>query len=126
MTPALRAEMMKLVEGKSDGEASITLSADQLFSLIETTIYSSSYDQRSMVPKAQAALAGLAKLGYDGRDIKAVSEFFANCVQAEELRNQATRALQRLRDEFLDDRDAKNGKDSSPSAIAVTPIRASR
>ena len=113
MTPELRTQMMKLVEGKSDGSASIELSADELLAIVDSALYPPMgmpmMGRGSGPAKASAALEGLAKLGYDKRDIEALKKYFDHCAEADDLRAEAGRSLGRMRDEFWTDRDKKNG-----------------
>lgn len=116
-----RAEMMKLVEGKSDGSAAIDLSADDLFTLVDGALYPSSMAPMSLgggygASKAMSALEGLAKLGYDKRDIDVLKKYFDHCVEADELRSDASRSLGRMRDEYYDD---KNKGASGRNAVAL-------
>lgn len=113
MKPELRAEMLKLAEGKSDGSATIELTAEELFAVVDTALYppmnAPMIGRGYGASKAVAALEGLAKLGYDKRDIDALKKYFAHCVEADELRTDAGRGLSRMREEFFDDKDKKNG-----------------
>lgn len=112
MNSETRAEMQKLVEGKSDGSATIELTADELFGIVDGALYP---QQMGLSPggrncgasKAISALEGLAKLGYDKRDIDALKTYFDHCAEADELRADASRSLGRMRDEYYDDKDKK-------------------
>jgi hypothetical protein len=113
MDSAKRAEMLKLVEGKSDGTASIELTADELFAIVDSALYppmgGMSLGGGYGASKAVAALEGLGKLGYDKRDLDALTKYFDHCVEADELRSDASRSLGRMRDEYYDDKDKKTG-----------------
>lgn len=112
MSPELRAQMLKLAEGKSDGSATIELSADELLAIVDSALYPPMpvpIGPRSGPTKAQAALQGLAKLGFDKRDLDTLQKYFDHCAEAEELRADAGRSLGRIRDEFWTDRDKKAG-----------------
>jgi hypothetical protein len=114
MDAATRSEMLKLAEGKSDGSATIELSVDELFNCVDSALYPPSNGlmgsySRGSSGKALAALEGLGKLGYDKRDLDNLKKYFEHCAEAEELRNDASRALGRMREEYYDDKDKKNG-----------------
>lgn len=122
MTPALRAEMMRLAEGKSGGSAAIELSADELFQMVDMAVYPpmnsmTSYSGRFLPAKAQAAVDGLAKLGFDKGDLDTLRKYFDHAAKAEELREDAARALGRLRDEFFDDRRKAGVNDSNKAQL---------
>lgn len=114
MDAATRKRMLQYAEGKSDGSADIELSADDLFGLVDSALYPPSYGGpmpggRSSPAKALSALEGLKTLGYDDRDLVTLKSYFDHCAEAEDLRVDASRALQRLRDEYYDDKDRKSG-----------------
>lgn len=123
MKPELREQMLKLAEGKSDGSASISLTADELFAIVDSALYPP-MNSAPMIgrgygaSKAVAALDGLSKLGYDSRDITALKKYFDHCVEADELRQEAGRSLGRMRDEYYDDKDKKNGGRGSELKVA--------
>jgi hypothetical protein len=112
MDAQTRAAMLKLVEGKSDGIASIELTADDLFACVDNGLYPSngpiSMGGGSSAGKALSALEGLAKLGYDKRDIATLKGYFDHCVEAEALRSDASRSLGRMRDEYYDDLNSRD------------------
>ena len=115
MDATKRAQMQKLAEGKSDGTANIELTADELFGCVDAALYPPMNMAMPMggrgygASKAMAALEGLSKLGYDKRDIDSLKKYFEHCAEADELRSDASRSLGRMRDEYYDDKDKKNG-----------------
>jgi hypothetical protein len=115
MDAAQRSKLLKMAEGKSDGSASIELTADELFALVNDCMYPPTGPMmagpggRYSSSKALSALEGLKKLGYDDRDVASLKKYFDHCVQAEELKHEASIALQRMRDEFYMDKDRKSG-----------------
>lgn len=125
MNAEQREQMMKLAEGKSDGSTSVELSVDDLFSIVNDAMYPAmgtalqAYPGSGNGPSAKvlAALGGLGKLGYDKRDTDALSKYFDHCAKAEELRQDASRALGRMRDEYYMDKD-RSGKAKSPYKTA--------
>lgn len=122
MDASKRAEMLKLAEGKSDGTANIELTADEMFAIVDAALYppmNMPLGGRGYgASKAVAALEGLGKLGYDKRDIDTLKKYFDHCVEADELRSDASRSLGRMRDEYYDDKDKKSGTMSKDVAVA--------
>lgn len=116
MDTSTRDRMLQYIEGKADGSAAVELTTDDLFSMVDSALYPSNGPMaigsgtRAGPAKALAALDGLEKIGFEDRDIESLRDFFNHMLEAEELRQDASRALQRLRDEFYDDREQRRGQ----------------
>lgn len=113
MKAAVRAEMLKIAEGKSDGSAAVEMTVDDLLAIVDSALYPNMNAPYSIgkgygASKAVAALEGLQKLGYDKRDLDALKAYFAHCAEADDLRTDAGRALGRMRDEYWADKDKKS------------------
>ncbi len=114
MKPTVRAEMLKLAEGKkADGTAPVEFSTNDLLRLVDNALWprmglDSPLDPEGNCEKAISALDGLAKLGFDKRDLDNLREHFKYVTEGESKKKAAQLSMSRLRDEYWADKDGSN------------------
>lgn len=116
MNPAvnqkLEALRRQLSEGQSDGTASVEMTTEDLLRCVENAFWGppgqlQPLGDENAPMKALKALEALGKLDFNKAELAACREYFEHMAEAAIIRQKASRAIGKLREEFWDDRDDK-------------------